>query len=334
MSSPRRRPAAFTLIELLVVVAIIAVLIGLLLPAVQKTREAAARAKCLNNLKQVGVALHNHHDTLGRLPRGGTTSPSALSLPGGNYGHSWWVLLLPYLEQDNLHSRFDLLGVHHSSTGLVYAARNEHNGTLLAGKPLPLLWCPSSTLPRFVLVGSVAGTADGVASPSYVGIAGAVDHRTRLDRTAETDQHRGKGITSLGGALVSHEDRRLTDLADGASNTMVVGEQSDWCRTAAGARVNCRGDFGHGFAMGPGRPLENRHWNLTAVRYPVNDRAWENAGVGELQYGQNRPLLSPHAGGINALMGDGSVRFVREAIPLQALYDLSNRDDGRVSAAD
>ncbi|MBA4068029.1 MAG: prepilin-type cleavage/methylation domain-containing protein [Isosphaera sp.] len=334
MSSPPRRHTAFTLVELLVVVAIIAVLVGLLLPAVQKVREAAARARCQNNLHQVGVALHNYHDANGKLPRGGTTSPSALSLTGGRYGHSWWALILPHLEQDGLYNQFDFRGVHHSSTGLVYAARNEYNGTLLAGKPLSVLWCPSSTLPRFALVGSITGTTDGVASPTYTGVSGAVDHRTRLDRSAETDQHRGKGITSLGGALVSHEDRRLTDLTDGTSGTMVVGEQSDWCVTAAGARVNCRSDFGHSFVMGPGPAVENRHWNLTAVRYRVNDRAWENAGVGELQYGQNRPLLSPHPGGVNALSGDGSVRFLRETVPLQTLYDLANRDDGRASAAD
>src|SRR5438874_6607316 len=95
-SFPRRaRTAAFTLIELLVVIAIIAVLIGLLLPAVQKVREAAARIKCANNLKQLGLAMHNHHDALGKFPY--------LRSGGGQNRHSWAMLLTPYIEQDGIY---------------------------------------------------------------------------------------------------------------------------------------------------------------------------------------------------------------------------------------
>ena len=319
-SVPKR--LGFTLIELLVVIAIIAILIGLLLPAVQKVREAAARMKCQNNLKQVGLALHSYHDANGALPKGG------LQPPTGGYGHSWWVLILPYIEQNNLFDSLDLKGATNPHTGLVYYGTNQANGAALASKDLSMLICPSSPLPKWVLVGSVPGS--GVVSPTYTGISGAIDHRTLLDRDGETYAHSGIGKISRGGMLVSHESFRLTDAGDGTSNTLLVGEQSDFCMNAAKAKVDCRSDFGHCFSMGPGWAGENRNWNLTTVRYPINAKTWENKGVGETYYGQNRPLQSVHSGGMNGLRADGSVRFFSDSLALQTLYNLCNRDDGNV----
>jgi prepilin-type N-terminal cleavage/methylation domain-containing protein/prepilin-type processing-associated H-X9-DG protein len=318
-----QRRQGFTLIELLVVIAIIAILIALLVPAVQKVRESAARTQCLNNLKQVGLAMHNFHDPNKAFPQGGTQSPA------GGYGHSFWLLVLPYIEQDNLFRQLDLKGSTNPHTGLVYWGTNEYNGNILSSKLVPNLICPGSSLPQYALVGSTPGA--GVQSAHYVGISGAVDHYTANNRDGESYEHFGKGIVSQGGVLISHKRVKIGDITDGTSNTMLVAEQSEFCRTASGTTVDCRSDFGHSFSMGPGGAGENRNWNLTTVRYAINNLAWENRGVGEVYYGQNRPITSVHAAGANILFCDGSVRNIAVSTSLQTLYNLANRNDGQVS---
>ncbi len=322
MSRHTDRRAAFTLIELLVVIAIIAILIGLLLPAVQKVREAAARAKCSNNLKQIGIGLHAYHDTRGQLPAGGEGSPT------GGHGISWLGYILPFIEQGPLHSKMDFKGgagdqVH---TGIFYL--NVINGGACNGVQIPIFVCPSNTFDSNMATGGTC--PQGVQRPTYVGIAGSVAHQTATDYGAN-QQHSPSGIVSKGGVLAlmaTGQARKLTSITDGTSNTLLVSEQSDWCKNSTGAKLDGRSDHGHTFLMG-GIEGDRRTWNVTTIRYAINNRTWENVGVGDQFYGQNKPLVSPHTGGVNALLGDGSVRFLRDSVDLPTLLNLADRDDGK-----
>jgi prepilin-type processing-associated H-X9-DG protein len=121
----------------------------------------------------------------------------------------------------------------------------------------------------------------------------------------------------------------IAAVTDGTSNTMLLSEQSDYCVNSAGTKTDCRSDYGHGFGIGPIPWNEWRIWQATVVRYGVNEKRWNLKGVSDT-CGLNMPLQSAHAGGVNAAMADGSVRFLTDATPLQTLYDLANRDDGAV----
>ena len=173
---PRMR-RAFTLIELLVVIAIIAVLIALLLPAVQQAREAARVTQCRNNLKQLGLALHNYESLHRHFPAGSLRSPQ------GWYGHSWLAAILPFMEQGNLYKQFDFLGISHPSTGLIYgpnaaypAGANMVNGNLVSGRNIEIFVCPSSPITKWVFTTLFPPGPAGVITPSYTAIGGAIDH--------------------------------------------------------------------------------------------------------------------------------------------------------------
>jgi prepilin-type N-terminal cleavage/methylation domain-containing protein len=334
----RLRRSGFTLVELLVVIAIIGILVALLLPAVQSAREAARRMQCSNNLKQMGLALHNYENAHGAFPCG-----SLMGRPKTwSWGPAWGMAILPYAEQTNLLSSLDATGVKAADgaghIGLIYQGRNEYNGQRLAGVGIPYLFCPSSPLPKFVLTGTTIPGPKGAASPTYTAVAGAIDHRTTINKESESDPHKHKGRRSAGGVLVGGNTfNTFGDISDGASNTILLAEQSDYCVTASGAKVDCRSDFGHSFMMGAVDPEyagnDDRWFNTTSVRYAINTKSWETPWVGNEYYACNRPIQSAHSGGAMVLRGDGSVIFLSENIALQTLYDLSNRNDGHAIGA-
>jgi prepilin-type N-terminal cleavage/methylation domain-containing protein/prepilin-type processing-associated H-X9-DG protein len=245
--SARRRWQAFTLIELLVVIAIIGVLVGLLLPAVQKVREAANRMSCQNNLKQMGLALHNMHDAIGYLPSAGSADGKPFNggpfFPWGE-GTNWSIYILPYVEQGNVFSKLTFYGDsgwtdNQTQKSGTYSSSALNNVTLINSVGLKLYRCPSDPKPNMIRNDSNVRDASGnetllVNRNSYVAIAGAVNN---IDGTGQFKESRntdgsgwtqgGWGITAWGGVICpDNQGIKLASMSDGTSNTMLLSEQS------------------------------------------------------------------------------------------------------------
>jgi prepilin-type N-terminal cleavage/methylation domain-containing protein/prepilin-type processing-associated H-X9-DG protein len=307
----RRR--GFTLIELLVVIAIIAILIGLLLPAVQKVRDAAARVRCQNNLKQLGLAMHNYNDTYGNLP--GNVRPAAT----GTVRVRWTTVLLPYYEQDNISKIYNQT-INWSEPGNLAAVSLR----------LRVMECPSAPRPDRKDSNPETAWNPTVATGDYSGVYG-IDPALVQQGIAES---------GAPGILSKVDVVRLTDVTDGLSNTIHLIESAGkpdlyqggrLIGTAPAARVQgggwCRpaSDIPYLIGLnpngtGPGTQGINAANGFQVTSYP--DPRFGTDGTGQI-YGF-------HSGGVNALLGDGSVRFVKQTIALRALAALVTRDGGEV----
>jgi len=361
LSSSSRTRRGFTLIELLVVIAIIAILIGLLLPAVQKVREAAARMQCQNNLKQLGIALHAFHDANNRLPPGGANdvSPFGTAASSG-WGSSWKVYILPYIEQGNIYNSWQFLGTGASpinnGSGYNYAANLNVVGGSVTIKTYR---CPSSPAPDRGNRGGYNPT-NGLMIDSYTGIAGSVidiDPNTAGIQPGPVSNNTccngGSSLATNNGILFALSMVKLTDITDGTSNTMMVGELGDHVRDPNRQPITTNYTSGFGptglymWTMGTNPPFQagastdQRHFNCVSVRYQINqvgivptgttgtDAAMHTAGMHN-DGGTNFPLSSGHTGGVNAAMGDGSVRFFSNTTALITLSGLCTRASGEV----
>jgi prepilin-type N-terminal cleavage/methylation domain-containing protein/prepilin-type processing-associated H-X9-DG protein len=340
---PRLARGAFTLIELLVVIAIIAVLIGLLLPAVQKVREAAALTKCKNNLKQIGTACHNYHDATGKLPYGRKFD---------NWdSYTWSELILPYIEQANVQAGYIYLN--DPTWTQNYPGQNGPIGNNAQQRtsrhtPIPMYLCPSEAGPYTGEIGTTdygmvrgsyrACTAtgdmygsptDGTAGPWGIGVFGVVPFQT-------TDPG-GKIFNTTGPKTAGLP---LTSITDGTSNTAMVSEgitpatSSGWGGPLGSILYGNMGGglYTHSLApnsSSPDRPIGPCPLDQGITNYPApcsslgGNAWWTRSAVGAHVAARSRHNL-----GVNVLFADGSVRWVSNSIDLALWRALGTRAGG------
>ncbi len=340
------KPRGFTLIELLVVIAIIAVLIALLVPAVQKVREAAARTQCQNNLKQIGLAFHNYHEMYGTFPPGNKIF----------WGAGWATYILPFIEQEAMYRQLDLtLPV--ASAG---PWNTVPNWIKLQNFVVPTYVCPGSPLPQLIQTDpGDNGANNWQQAGNYAGIMGAVTgprnfaDPTGGGRTSDCSRNTPNtcavpnGYPASNGVIYPGSHTRATDITDGTSNTFAVGEQSDWGvdpgilpgTCGPSNSLDLRVTVGYGIWAGAeqNQPPKSNNANCgdssvseVTLRWPIGLKTRQSFDDGMGYWGGwNRPIQSAHTNGANMLRCDGSVHFMSNDTAWNTLMWMAIRDDSQ-----
>jgi prepilin-type N-terminal cleavage/methylation domain-containing protein len=306
-----RRRAGFTLIELLVVIAIIAILIGLLLPAVQKVREAAARMQCSNNLKQLVLAVHNLHDSRSALPplaADGVGSYTPATTPFGQHDFTWCHWILPYIEQDNVFKACN------PTNG--YGGTGGANG-LMYGTRIKTFVCPSDSSSQ----GGLCSTSNGGANNWYVSNYGANNY-------VFGDPARNKAYPIVPKLLTA-------TVPDGLSNTVFFAEMYGTC--GSGGSQNSGSTYGSLWA--DSNTVWRAGFNLNQSSVKSNINAYTPALMFQVQphFYKNCDARVPqgiHTGGIMTGLGDGSVRMVSAGVSLATWQKAVDPQDGGILGSD
>lgn len=309
LSSPRRK--GFTLIELLVVIAIIAVLIALLLPAVQQAREAARRSTCKNNLKQLGLALHNYHDVHNTFPPGNIYgSRNGTSYNGSNVrnGFGWQVMILPMLDQANIYNQFNF--------NWSYSDSANSNNRNISRTPIPTFLCPSATE---VKSPHTTEGPNGEHTLHYWGVQGPRGTNPQTGtayQIAYGYSGTDRGGWSTHGVFFFNSKIRFGDINDGTSRTFAVGEAS-WNGNDQ-RRAWHRG----------GNDNDAHCLSARNISRPINEKVVPTTTVNDT------PMGSEHVGGAHFLMADGAVRFVSENINMDVYLSTSSRNGAEVASVE
>ncbi len=299
MPSSHRR--AFTLVELLVVIAIIGILVALLLPAIQAAREAARRSECSNKLKQIGVALHNYHDTYNVFPPGWI---SQQGMPGGGSGYAWgWgTSILPFMELQSLPEQIRYGQI------TIYAAAGDPNIRQLMQIPIPAYRCPSDTAPETNNWLTMNGQA--LATSNYVGAHNS-DHFYSSGGTRAADH------SERGGMFHSQGGVKLAGVLDGTSNTWMVGERKWHFYDVFGNKLISAAGHAFGSVIEPHSHTWRRGYQLAVGVYRMNLDDTDQTGQiygGEVSQRGAQGFSSNHPGGAMFCLADASVRFVSDTI--------------------
>jgi prepilin-type N-terminal cleavage/methylation domain-containing protein/prepilin-type processing-associated H-X9-DG protein len=301
---PQPPERGFTLIELLVVISIIGVLVGLLLPAVQSAREAARRVRCVNNLKQAGLALYQFESAQGRFPPGAVIGPFPPAGVETTAAHGLWPFLLPYLEQQAVFNQYNW--------SIDFNGPANHTA---AATQLAVLQCPTATQNRLVSPDHPQGAfADGGEGgcADYGPVAGV---NALLAQLGLVDPQKTQGI------LAANFMCRLADIPDGTSSTVMIAEDAG------------RPELWRAGRLAPGEFAIGGPWASSAnyvVIWGADDDGKTLLGSCGINCSNKQQPYSFHPGGANFLFADGSVHFLKSGLPLRVLVQLATQAGGEV----